>query len=90
MSVSKELLNALKASNGGCSDYRLAKILGVAQPTIVKYNKGELPLSAERVIQICELTGLDAKEWVLKLYRERARCTAEVEIIDDLLTRAAA
>lgn len=90
MSVSVQLLDALKASQGGCSDYRVAQILGVAQQTVAKYRKEIAPMSAERVIQICELTGLDAKEWVLKLYRERARCTAEVEIIDDLLTRAAA
>lgn len=90
MSVTRELLDALKATNGGLSDYRVAKMIGVGQSTMTKYNKGELPLSPEKVLLICELTGLDGVDWLLKLYRERAKCDKEKGIIDTLRSRAAA
>lgn len=90
MSVSIELLDALKASQGNCSDYRAAKILGVGQPQICKYRNEERPLSPEKVLFICELIGFDSVDWLLRLYRERARCTAEQAIIDSLRTRMAA
>lgn len=90
MSVTRNLLDALKASNGGLSDYRVAKIIGVGQSTMTKYNKGELPLSPEKVLFICEYIGIDAVEWLLALYRERAKCDAEKELLDSIKTRLAA
>lgn len=90
MSVSTDLLEVLKASQGGCSDYRAAQLLQVAQPTICKYNKGELPLSAEKLILACDIAGEDPIEWLFKLHAERARCDAEKDIWNGLLTRMAA
>lgn len=90
MSVTLELLEALKASQGNCSDYRAAKILGVAQPQICKYRNGERPLSPEKVLFICELAGLNGLDWLLRLYRERAKCDTEKSALDRLRSRAAA
>lgn len=90
MSVTRELLDALKSTNGGLSDYRVAKMIGVGQQTMTKYNKEELPLSAEKVIFICNHLGKDPYPWLLKLRIERAKCTAEKEIWEQALTRAAA
>lgn len=90
MSVSTDLLAALKASQGGCSDYRLAKLLGVAQPTIHKYQNDQCPLSAEKVILACDIAGLDRVDWLLRLQLERARCDAEKEVWQSLRSRAAA
>lgn len=90
MSVTRELLDALKASNGGLSDYRIAKLIGVAQPTVIKYNKNQLSLSAEKVILVCKLLDLDPSDWVLRLYLERAKCTDEIDVLNDLRSRAAA
>jgi len=90
MSVSIDLLEVLKSSQGGCSDYRAAKLLGVAQPQICKYRNGERPLSAEKVILACELAGEDPIEWLFKLHAERAKCTAEKDIWNGLLHRLAA
>lgn len=90
MSVTRELLDALKASNGGLSDYRISKLIGVAQPTMIKYNKNQLSLSAEKVILVCKLLNLDPSDWVLRLYLERAKCTDEIDVLNDLRTRTAA
>ena len=90
MSVTRELLDALKATNGGLSDYRVAKIIGVAQPTMTKYNGGVIPLSPEKVILICEMLDLDVNQWLLRLYAERAKSDSEKRVLDDLLNRIAA
>ena len=90
MSLTRELLDALKASNGGLSDYRVAKLIGVTQPSMTKYNNGDMPLSPEKVLFICEMLDLDAVDWLLRLYRERAKCDKEKNILDALRSRAAA
>jgi len=90
MSVSTDLLDALKASQGNASDYRAAKLLCVTQQTISKYRTDQCPLSAEKVILACELAGLDPIEWLLKLQAERAKSTAEKDLWNNLLTRTAA
>lgn len=90
MSVSIELLDEFKAALGGVSDYRAAKLLEVAQQTMSKYRNGQAPMSPEKVLMACELADLDSVDWLLRLYRERARCDKEKGIIDSLRSRAAA
>lgn len=90
MSVSTDLLDALKASQGGCSDYKAAQLLGVGQPQISKYRNSGLPLSAEKVILACDIAGEDPIEWLLKLQAERAKSTAEKELWEQVQTRMAA
>lgn len=90
MSVSTDLLDAFKASQGGISDYRVAQILEVKTPTMTKYRQEMLPLSPEKVLFLCEMAGFDAVDWLLALYRERAKCDKEKSIIDALRNRAAA
>jgi transcriptional regulator with XRE-family HTH domain len=90
MSVSITLLDALKASQGNVSDYKAAQLLGVKQPTMSQYRNGRCPLSPEKVIIACELAGLNASEWLLRLQLERAKCDKEKSIWNDLLFRLAA
>lgn len=90
MSVTRDLLEALKSSQGGCSDYRLAQLLCVAQQTISKYQKEQCPISAEKVILACDIAGFDPIEWLLKLQAERAKSDAERELWEQVQTRMAA
>ncbi len=93
MSVSCELLDALKSSLGGISDYRAAQVLGVKQPTMSQYRNDRCPLSAEKVIQICKLADLDPEFWILQLYierAERAQNRDEASILKTLQSRTAA
>jgi transcriptional regulator with XRE-family HTH domain len=80
MSITIDLLDALKASHGGVSDYKAAKLLGVSQPTMSKYRNGDLPMSPERIIMACQLANLNPLEWLLRLHLERARCTPEKDL----------
>lgn len=90
MSVSIELLDAFKAAQGGISDYRVAEIIDVHTAMMSKYRNGKAPLSPEKVLFLCELAEFDAVDWLLRLYRERARCDSEKQIIDTLRARKAA
>lgn len=90
MSVSIELLDAFKAALGGVSDYRVAAIMKIQTATMTKYRRGMAPLSPEKVLFLCEFAGLDAVDWLLRLYRERAKCDKEKNIIDSLRSRTAA
>lgn len=90
MSVTIELLDLLKAAQGGASDYRAAQLLGVKQQTMSQYRNGRCPLSPEKVLLACELADLDAVDWLLRLYRERAKCDKEKKVLDGLITRMAA
>lgn len=90
MSVTRELLDALKATDGGLSDYRVAKILGVTQQTMTKYNKEQLSLAPERILSACKYLGKDPYFWLLKLQVERAKCDAEKDAWNNLIDRLAA
>lgn len=90
MSISIELLDALKASQGNASDYRAAKLLCVTQPMVSKYRSEAAQMSPEKVILACNLAGLNATEWILRLQSESAKSDIEKSIWEDLLNRLAA
>jgi len=90
MSVSIELLDAFKSALGGISDYKAAQLLGVKQPTMSGWRNERCPMSPEKVLLACETAGFDGLDWLLRLYRERARCDSEKNALDSLRNRMAA
>lgn len=65
------LLDALRASQGQCSDYRVAKLLRVGEPTVSRWRNGRAHMSPENIEKACELAGLDPWEWNLRIAAER-------------------
>lgn len=90
MSVSIELLDAFKAAQGGISDYRVAQIMEIQTALMTKYRKGMAPLSPEKVLFLCEYADFDSIDWLLRLYRERAKCDKEKNLLDSIKSRLAA
>lgn len=90
MSVSIELLDAFKSAIGGVSDYRVARLIGVSQPTVSKIRQGDTRWPPEKVLLLCEMADLDAVDWLLRWHRERAKCDKEKAVFDLVLTRLAA
>ena len=90
MTVTFELLDLLKSSNGACSDYRAAKLLGVSQPTMSDYRVGRQSLSAARVVQVCEMLQIDPAPYLVRLQIERAKCDIDRGAWERLLERLAA
>lgn len=87
MTTTLELLDALKASNGGASDYAIAKLLGITQQTVSQYRTRGVPMSDSMVIKACELVGIDPVLYVVRSHVERAKCDSEKSIWNDALSR---
>lgn len=90
MSVSIELLDAFKSAMGGISDYASAPKLGVSQQMVSMIRKKRSNFSPEKALFICEMANLDGLDWLLRLYRERAKCDSEKKAIDGLISRMVA
>lgn len=67
----KQLLDRLKAANGGASEYRVAQLLGVRSQTVYKWKNGQGFMSDEVGIRAAELLGLDPVNVVVDLHIER-------------------
>lgn len=90
MSVSAELLDAFKSASLLTSDYSAAPIIGVSQQMLSQVRKNRSHFSPEKVLELCEMSDLDAVDWLLRWHRERAKCDKEKAVFDTVLTRLAA
>lgn len=90
MTVSIDLLDAFKSAMGGVSDYRVARLIGVSQPTVSKIRLGDTRWPPEKVLLLCEMAELDSVDWLLRWHRERAKCDKEKAVFDSVLARLAA
>jgi plasmid maintenance system antidote protein VapI len=52
-----DFLDRLKAANDGCSDYRVAQILGLKTQAISSWRKGRSTIGDETAIKVAELLG---------------------------------
>lgn len=87
MTTTLELLETLKASNGGASDLALSQILGVTHQNISLYRRGLSNLSDKLAILACENIGIDPAPYLLRLRVERAKCDSEKQAWSHILQR---
>lgn len=91
MTYAAQLIEAVKAARG-LSDTGVAKALGVKQPTVSqwKHAKGS-PMSAERVLQLCDLAGITSEElrgyWLTGVMRDAVTTTGVMRALDGVLDR---
>lgn len=90
MSVSADVIDALKATRDGLSDYAAAPLIGVSKQMISQIRNNRSHLSPEKILLTCELAGIDSVEWLLKYHRERAKCAKEKAVFDTVLSRLVA
>lgn len=75
-----QLLDLARERISTPTDYRLSKVLGVTQTTLIGWRKGRSkpePLTMARLAAVC---GVDAKRAVLWLQMERASTNSEREL----------
>lgn len=82
-----DLLDLARARNGGCSDYRLAQLLGVPPSGIGNYRKGRSKPANPIAARLAELCGLDAAQVICWINMERATTPADRETWKFLLSR---
>lgn len=64
---------ALKQQLGNCTDYRLAKVLGVSQTTVYTWRDQEAAFSDPVAIHVAELLGLPIPQLLTDMSAERSR-----------------
>lgn len=78
-----ELLDLAKKRQGNVSDYRLARLLGVTQPTVTGYRQGRSRPAASTLARLAELCGIDPRAvlvWIEVERAERAKDPAAKEL----------
>jgi transcriptional regulator with XRE-family HTH domain len=70
MTYSTSLINAVKASNNECSDYKVAQLLGVSRQLISNIRKGRRNLSEELTIKAAILSNEDPKIALIRKNKE--------------------
>lgn len=77
MNTTIGFIDAVKASQGGISDYRLAKILGITQQTVSKYRTGKDFLGDVTAIKVAALLEIEPAYVLACVHQERSKSDAE-------------
>lgn len=90
MDTTKTLLERLRTKYDGCSDYRLAQILGIVKTAVSRYTKHGGGMANDVGVRLAAELGLDPAYVVACLALEREQSEAVKPIWRDLITRAQA
>lgn len=82
-----ELLDLAKERQGGVTDYRIAKMLGLTPTRISNYRVGRSTPLNPVVMRLAELAGVDQLEAVASINFERAPSPEDREIWAAMLQR---
>lgn len=77
MNTSIQFLDAVKAKHGGISDYALAKLLSVSQPTVSRYRSKKGTLDDLVCFRVAELLELEPAAVLAAVHAERAKTEKE-------------
>lgn len=83
----KETLNAIRANQGGCSDYRLAKLLGCTRQTVSMWLSSNRTMSDLYRIKAAKLLNDDPAIHIMWGEIERAKCTDTKRYLNDAIRR---
>jgi transcriptional regulator with XRE-family HTH domain len=85
-----DLVDRARAAQGGISDYRIAKILGIHPNSVSGWRTaGKLP-SNPIAMRLAELAGVDPVETMLAVNIERSTTPADREAWEKVLARVSA
>jgi plasmid maintenance system antidote protein VapI len=80
MKTTVDFLDALKAKNGGCSDYRLAQILAVSRAQVSKYRNRRDFLGNEMAFRVADLLQIDRGFVLACAHLERSKSEPEKQV----------
>lgn len=90
MKSTAELMAIAKARNGGCTDYRLSKLLGVTTGAVAHYSHGRSLPATPIAARLGELCGLDPEAVVCWVNIERCSSETERKVWRSILQRVEA
>lgn len=82
-----ELLDLARHRQGDVSDYRIAKLLEVGQPTVSRYRQGQSQPTNPVTMRLAELAGVDPAEAVAWVNIERANSDEDRQVWEFMLQR---
>nr|WP_295382482.1 YdaS family helix-turn-helix protein [Pseudoxanthomonas sp.] len=86
MSAVKKLLDKAKDACEGQSYAALARRLDVTPQTVHQWKNGDVPMSAERIIEITKIARVNTDDWTLMVLTEQAK-GAEKTVLEHALKR---
>lgn len=88
-SATKKYLEVLRERYGGCSDYRIAQLLGVSKSCLSRWTQGKGTIGDEPAARLADLCGLDPVEVLTEIYIERSPSKTTREYFEEVLKRTA-
>lgn len=73
LNATQTLVELVRRSLGGVSDYRIAKTLGVTQTALIHWRSGASHMRDETAARAAQVAGLDPLEWLLRVAADRER-----------------
>ena len=73
MLTTSEALELVRAENGGCTDYKLAQILGVSKTAVMKWRDGRHTFDEKNALRIAHLLKIDPHFFLASIQAEKAK-----------------
>lgn len=86
-SATKKYMDILRERYDGCSDYRIAQLLGVTKACVSRWSNGKGGMGDEPAAKLADLCGLDGVEVLTELYMERSKSRATRMYFEEVLKR---
>ncbi len=90
ISATKKYLDIIRKQYGGCSDYRIAQLLGVTRTAVSRWSQGKGTIGDEPAARLAELCELDPVEVLTELYIERSQSSVTRHYFEEVLKRTGA
>jgi transcriptional regulator with XRE-family HTH domain len=87
MNHTQHYLDALKASNGGISDYRTSKKLNISRATVSLWKNGRTSMSMSQAEKVAEAIGADPDIVILETQLDRCKNPQEAAIWRRIIKR---
>jgi predicted transcriptional regulator len=85
--ATKKYMDILREHYNGCSNYRIAQLLGVTKGCVSRWSNGKNGMGDEAAARLADLCGLDGVEVLTELYLERAKSRATRHYFEEVLKR---
>lgn len=86
-SATKKYMDILRERYNGCSNYRIAQLLGVSKACVSRWSNGKAGIGDECAAKLADLCDLDAVAVITELHMERSKSRATRQYYEEVLKR---
>lgn len=85
--ATKKYMDIIREHYNGCSNYRIAQLLGVTKSCVSRWSNGKNGMGDDAAARLADLCGLDGVEVLTELYLERSKSRATRHYFEEVLKR---